>query len=335
MAATTLPLVTIVVCVYNAAATLRRCLDSLAQQTYDTYEVLIVDDGSTDTTPIVVREWAEQHPLMAIRITTKKENHGLGHSRNIGIREARGDFVGFVDGDDWVRPTFIEKLVCAQHKVNADIVQTDYYTIHENPSESNLVKVARHEQGLGASMCTKLFRTTLFAEHDIWCPEHINYEEVATTYRLGLVVNRIAYIEDCLYYYDKSNPYTITGQRDERYLQLIDALEVLLNYTRTHELFDKKYDELLTIMLTYGMVGRLWDFFRTGQRHAVFAYYHRMSTLLDTQFPGWRSSKELQSLCPNNKYRRVLTSRLWFSIYVHYSRLFAPLRSRTSQVSNL
>lgn len=97
---------TVVVPAYNVEKYLSRCLDSLLHQTQMAHKVIIINDGSIDATPSIAKRYADQYPDLFDFIS--QENHGLGAARNVGIRNAKTDYVTFLDSDDWVPPRFVE-----------------------------------------------------------------------------------------------------------------------------------------------------------------------------------------------------------------------------------
>ena len=112
-------LVSIIVPAYNAEAYLNRCIDSILSQTYRNIEIILVDDGSTDNTPVLCDEYSEQHKDI-IKVI-HKENGGVSSARNIGIDTASGDYYAFVDSDDWIADDFIETLYSLIKRNNCEI----------------------------------------------------------------------------------------------------------------------------------------------------------------------------------------------------------------------
>ncbi len=119
MNAVTEPLVSIIVPIYNVEKYLDQCVASLTQQTHHNIEILLIDDGSPDNAPAICDAW--QHKDERVHVL-HKTNSGVSASRNAGLHAAKGEYVCFVDGDDWVEPDFVEYMLELQAKRNADIV---------------------------------------------------------------------------------------------------------------------------------------------------------------------------------------------------------------------
>lgn len=117
-------LISVVVPVYNAKASLRRCLDSLAQQTHTDFEVLLIDDGSTDESPEICREYSERDSRFRL---ISQQNAGPAAARNTGMELAKGAYVTFVDSDDYVEPDLMEAVLHRAEESRADITVFGYY----------------------------------------------------------------------------------------------------------------------------------------------------------------------------------------------------------------
>lgn len=118
------PLISVIVPIYNVATYLPRCVDSVCNQTYQNLEIILVDDGSTDSCPQICDEYAKKDPRIKV---IHQKNKGLPGARNSGIDFMQGEFFNFVDADDWIREDCIELLYQEQHKTNADLVTGSFY----------------------------------------------------------------------------------------------------------------------------------------------------------------------------------------------------------------
>lgn len=127
-------LVSVIVAAYNIEQYLPRCLDSLLAQTYRPLEIIVVDDGSADSTPSICDKYAAENENVKV---VHRENGGLSAARNTGLESASGDFVGFVDGDDWVEPRMYEEMLMACLKADAQIATCSYKQIGEGICEVN------------------------------------------------------------------------------------------------------------------------------------------------------------------------------------------------------
>ena len=125
-------LLSIIVTVYNLEKYINECIDSILNQTYDNFEIVIIDDGSTDNSPQICDDYARSNPQVKV---IHQKNAGLVSARNRGIREASGEFIGFVDGDDWIEPNMYSEMMQVLLESNADFIDTGYIEEYETKSE--------------------------------------------------------------------------------------------------------------------------------------------------------------------------------------------------------
>lgn len=165
-------MVSAVIPAYNIADQLERCVNSILRQTYRDFEILIVDDGSTDGTSALCDQLCREHSCVKV---FHKENGGVSTARNLGIEHLRGDFTVFIDGDDWIEPTLFEDAVASLDENDADIFMYEYIvdtdgvpTVHSvdgDPyglidTEQALIHTLKPDNRL---LWSKLFRTKLIA----------------------------------------------------------------------------------------------------------------------------------------------------------------------------
>ena len=165
-------LLTIIIPAWNAEKTLDECLNSLFAQTVSDFEVRIVNDGSTDGTEGLLRLWQARFPEKLSFETV--ENGGQGRARNLALEKARGQFIGFVDSDDWIEPDMYEKLLAVSQKENADLTLCEV-TAHFPDGSTDQERIYRPDRPMASAgfANNKLFRRELldgirFAEEKLW-----------------------------------------------------------------------------------------------------------------------------------------------------------------------
>ena len=125
-------LISIIIPVFNVEKYLRKCVDSVIAQTYKNLEIILVDDGSTDNCPIICDDYATKDKRVKV---VHKSNGGLSDARNVGLEIACGDFIGFVDSDDYIEPTMYEELLLKSLSENADITMCEARLVYEDGKE--------------------------------------------------------------------------------------------------------------------------------------------------------------------------------------------------------
>lgn len=229
-------LVTIVIPVYNVERYIGKCIESLQQQTYSNIEIILVNDGTKDNSLNIAQEFANADKRIKI---ISQENQGLSAARNTGIKNATGEYICFVDSDDFVDKDYINLLLESCIKSNADISVCDFYYIDENNHVWNRIKkeerifsnIEALKDIFSGSQITevmtwnKLYKLSLFRDNNIWFPTGKLHEDNFTTYKLYYYANHVALITDKLYYYlQRSN--SIMGKKfNTKRLDIIQAVE--------------------------------------------------------------------------------------------------------------
>ena len=223
-------LVSVIVPAYNAEKTLKRCLDSVFAQDFDRYQVILVNDGSTDGTLNVVREFEKKHHFVLI----DQENSGAASARLRGFISSHGDFLTFVDADDYIAPDMISKMYRGAIENKADVVICGFESVN-GKANLNRRYTSRSEAGIQAtekimkgiingSLWNKLFARDLFSEEDFQRTIGIKYGQdqllIAPTVAKA---QKVAYLEEALYFY-VSNPNSVTNRPTVN--SLVDLLKV-------------------------------------------------------------------------------------------------------------
>ena len=214
----------VIVPVYKAEKTLRKCVDSLLAQTLGDLEVILINDGSPDGCQAILDDYAARFPE-TVRTKTV-ENGGQGRARNFGIDMARGDWLGFVDSDDWVLPEMYEKLIAAAEKEGADVAVCDTLECYEDGG-TRLLRAWREGSALAAagSSCDKVFRRSLIG--DLRFPEGLWYEDFAFSALALSRTERLARVPETLYCYRIGHPSTMHNDNARKNLDLLAVLDLL------------------------------------------------------------------------------------------------------------
>ena len=224
-------MISVIVPIYNTEKYLPKCLDSLASQTYPDVEFILIDDGSTDNSGAIADQYID--PRFRIFHTG---NHGLSAARNFGIEKARGEWLMFVDGDDWVEATFCEIPYQSVIQYAADIVIFRSYCVKngkaagEKASASiEIIDIEQAAKSGGIVVWNKIYKRNLFDE--IRFPEGRVCEDIATTHKVLMKAKRIVMIPDCLYYHvfrkDSISNRRSVKNKSDAFISLLERAEDL------------------------------------------------------------------------------------------------------------
>ena len=155
--------ISVIVAVYNTEKYLDRCIESLLNQTYKNIELVIVEDCSTDSSRKLLKKYKGNKN---IKVFYNRENRGLSYSRNYGLKKSTGDFIGYIDSDDYVEPDYYEKLMSSIKDNKSDIAICDIKLVDEQTNKIQRCKCYANDfdvysvvnNGFAASACNKLFK---------------------------------------------------------------------------------------------------------------------------------------------------------------------------------
>lgn len=232
--------VSICVPVYGVEKYIERCAISLFKQTYDNIEYIFVDDCSVDNSVTILEQTILQFPNRrdSIKIIRHNLNKGLAGARNTAVNESSGDFILWVDSDDSINTSLVEKLIYAQNKNDADIICyninaqfADHNIVYSNINYKNGYDLAyKMLQGIAPhQLCGHLIRKSLYTDNNIYAVEGINHgEDLHVMPRLAFVANTVGTLHEALYYYDMSSVNSHSNNFTyNSYLQLSRAYDVL------------------------------------------------------------------------------------------------------------
>ena len=304
--------VSVVIPIYKVEPYLRQCLDSVVGQTYQNLEIICVDDGSPDRCGEICEEYAEKDDRIRV---IHRENGGLSAARNTGIDAATGEYICFIDSDDFVRETFVEYLYGLIKKYDAEIAVCPLFKLvseqtstmqggaeQSMTSAEALSYIFLNPQYVGVFAWNKMYHRGLFTS--IRYPEGKYYEDSGTTYRLFLASNRIAIGKEPQYYYRIARAGQITSSGGEKKLDKIEFLYQM------KECFISQCPEVL----------------EAYERYMLLSLVDIYLSMIDEK-PSREIKKILRTnLLSENKYIRERGLRLSFYCRLKtYSALYFPL----------
>lgn len=255
--------ISVIIPCYNVKDMVSECLDSIVAQTIglEHLEIILIDDASADETVSVLKKYEEKYPDNIMLVLCEK-NGRQGTARNIGLSYATGDFISFVDSDDWIHPDMYKVLVDIMNKNECDVVQFRYMETKDKPEEMsraidnidykivdyscNRKEKLLNSQILNESCTTKLYRKSLIDCANVRYAEGVAYEEPMFTYPMKFYVNKVAVTETKLYYYRYNEKGTKLSYMNNP-STMVQHLQVQLNVYLTmlqSDFFNEYKDEI-------------------------------------------------------------------------------------------
>lgn len=291
--------VSIIVPVYGVEAWLERCLDSLVNQTLKDIEIIVVNDGSPDNSQEIIDRYTAKYPDKVFGYI--KENGGLSDARNYGMQYATGEFLAFVDSDDYVDTTMYEKLYNKAMEEDSEIVVCAYYKVNDAKKNMKSAQIgnnkfynasAKENKNLieinAPYAWNKLVKKDLFDRTGLTFPKGLIFEDICTMYPLIASASKVSKVDEELYYYIVEREDSITATFNPKRIQMIDSLTLLCKRFKELGLFDEFRDQLVCLVLRHIYL-RFKEFNRYKNRPYQLKLVNRSFSLLNKYFPNWRT----------------------------------------------
>ena len=245
-------LVSIIVPVYNTEQYLKRCVDSILAQSYKNIEIILVDDGSTDGSGEICDFYAEQDERIQV---VHKTNEGVAQARNTALKLSKGNYIGFVDSDDYIQKNMFGKLLTKMISAKADIAICGYTEFGNNSASHTYCEAVYPENKamqlllknrIESFTWNKLYRAEILKKLEF--PPGYRYEDVLIMHKVFQNAKRIITIPDCLYFYNIRED-SITGStRFNKSREFIDSLDKRTNYLKgSAYYFEAVYGEYISL----------------------------------------------------------------------------------------
>ncbi|WP_296893689.1 glycosyltransferase [uncultured Methanobrevibacter sp.] len=252
--------ISVIIPVYNVENYLRECLDSITSQTVKDIEIICIDDGSTDNSPEILKEYQKKDSR--IKIITK-ENGGQATARNLGIKEAQGEYIAFIDSDDFIESEMLEKLYTKAKDDNLDIAMCKIATYNNQTGEikDNVwyymlgifrdfeKEIFNHKDtkeftcNIAVTPYNKIYKTSLIKDNNILFPEGLIFEDEKFFYDTYLRAKRVSVIPEFLYYYRVNRKgSTVDIEKENDYTDIIEiSKQIRQTFKETNNYEDYKY----------------------------------------------------------------------------------------------
>ena len=224
--------VSVIVPVYNASTYLEQCLDSLVRQTLSDIEVIIINDGSTDTSRDIVMRYIKQYPHIYY---VERDNKGISYTRNQGMKLARGKYIMFLDSDDYLHEQACEKMYQAIEATSSDVVVCDYEEFSNSTKKEWKIPtfnptILKEEPRLlfdvNSSPWNKIYRRHFLMENEILFPEGLKYEDAYFVLKVLCLASKISKLDESLLYY-RVHPGSETTSMNAKVFDIFKILEMI------------------------------------------------------------------------------------------------------------
>lgn len=295
--------VSIIVPVYNAEEYLEKCLDSLVNQSLKDIEIILVNDGSKDNSENIINKYLDKYKNIKY---FKNKNEGAAKSRNFGIKNATGDYVLFVDSDDWVDSEITLKLYNKAVQNNSDIVVCGAYKVVDNQNV-NLQTFKKYDSDIFKNYilncsgpCWQLIKRDLIIDNNLYFLENHFYEDIAVVPAYCLFAKKIVYLDENLYYYLIRSGSTMNQKLYNKSLEdIFDSMNNLKQIFIKNNLYRKYYSELEYIFIKHLLHAATLRFLKFNKYNNI----DKIVKIIKKEFPNW--NKNIYFKKENLKYKIV------------------------------
>lgn len=295
----------VIVPVYNMAAEgkLEFCMDSLVNQTIDDYEIIAVDDASTDGSLDILRRYEAKHPEK-VRVITYPVNKRQGGAKNEGLEAATGEWIGFIDSDDWVTPDYYEKLLRKAEETGADMVGCDYSLVSEHTFEPGRVVAGntmdqtgvldeeRHKKLIlrPGSMVIKIYRHNVIRDNALCFPEGIFYEDNCAGSLWSVYFTHFERVEEPLYFYYQHAASTVHHITESRCRDRMQAEEIFYEECEKRGFTAKYGSEIEYRFVELYYVITLLSYMQ-GVRHPKLSFVRELKKGVAERYPAFQENE--------------------------------------------
>ncbi len=312
--------ISVIIPCYNVENRIKKCLDSLINQTYENIELICINDGSTDKTLSILKEYQKKNKEKIKLIS--RENRGISATRNEGLDIASGKYIGFVDSDDYVETDMYKKLYQKLISENADIVFCDYYEIGKKSKRG--MRVGRENFSGNLKNNPELFNTIWYAPwnklykrelfDDIRFPLDTKYEDLNAILKVFDKAHKIVKLDEPLYNYvlnEMGETFTI----NEKVFDIFKIFEDLTLYFSKYKNDKKIYNEYEKLVCN-----TLFDYVKAlilsnkFNYDFIYKFYKTAHCMLNDNFKGWK----FKYVCNSNSFSQFKTRLLQINDYLYF-----------------
>ena len=309
----------VVVPVYNVEKYIDRCLNSLVSQDLDNYEIIIVNDGSKDNSQEIIDKYLNKYP--SIIKAYIKENGGLSDARNYGILKASGEYITFLDSDDYLELNTYKKMLDIAYKGNYDLVVANLEYVWEDHSKESFVKKGLNKicdndiKNLFLSPLfswNKLYKKALFDKLECKYPKGLWYEDIPVTLKFISSINSIAYYDHVGYYYLQRNSSILGSSYNDKMYDIFTIFENVIKDFKERNKYEIFYDELEYLFIEHFLVYGAFRFLRTEHYKDLMK---KTFKFVKDYFPNYKHNKYIKTLSNKNmiflRTNNIITMNFW------------------------
>ena len=307
--------VSVIIPVYNVENYIEKCLESVINQTIDEIEIIVVNDGSTDLSKERINKYLNKYKDKIKYL--EKENGGLSSARNYGMKFATGEYIAFLDGDDYIELDAYQKMYEKAKEENADMVECDFLweypkKVKRDVGEIYLSKKEMIEKARVVAW-NKLIKREIIEKENLEFPEGLRYEDVEFFYKLVPYLNKVSFVKKCFVHYVQRKT-SIANTQNVRTKEIFTVLDNVINYYKEKNIYEEYKIELEYIYTRYLLCSSLKRMCKIKNKSERKKALNETWENLNNKFPNWKKNNILKKFNLKNLYIKS-NNKLTYKIY--------------------
>ena len=296
----------IIVPVYGVEKYIDKCLNSLVKQSLKEIEVIVVNDGTKDNSQKIVDKYVKKYPDKIKSYI--KENGGQGSARNYGLKKATGEYIGYVDSDDFVEKDMYKKLYNKAKENNYDIVVCGNYNVSEDYQNKNIdAFINNYNTDLEniffgkMAVWNKIYKRDILIKNKLEFKEKVWYEDLAFTLKAIMNSNTFAFIDEPLYDYLIREGSTMNNSNVQRNLEILDAFNDILSYIQ-HNKKEEYFSKIEFLAIDHIYISAIVRVLKADADDKVKREtIKKLIDYMNKKFPNYKNNKYINTLSKNRK----------------------------------
>ena len=314
--------VSIIMPVFNAEKYIQKSIESLLKQTLQDIEIIIVNDGSTDNSKEIIKKYEEKYKDKIKYL--EKENGGAADARNHAISNATGEYIAFLDSDDYAEPEMYEKMYNKAKEENSSMVECDFYWEypHKKRLDTGIIYANKKDMLLYARVIpwNKLIKKSLIDANKISFPKGLRYEDVEFTYKLVPYCEKVSFIKEPLVHYVQRKS-SVSYEFNEKTRDIFTVLDNVIDYYKKNQIYEEYKTQLEYVYTRYLLCSSLMRMVKIKDKKIREKVLYETWKNLNEKFPNWKQNEILlKSKSKKDSYMRTV-NKFTYKIYCKIFRL--------------
>ncbi len=287
-----MPKVSVIVPFYNVEGYIEKCLETLVNQTLKDIEIILVNDGSKDRSVDIVKKFMKEYPDKIVYL--EKQNGGLADARNYAIPYAKGEYIAFLDSDDYVEKDMYQLMYELAQKESSDMVECNFIWEYPDKKREDIGEfyIGQFEmlEKVRVVAWNKLIKREILEKNKIEFPKGLQYEDVEFTYKLVPFINKVSFVKKlCVHYVQREG--SISNLQNERTKEIFEILENVINFYKEKEIYDKFKTQLEYLYVRYAFCSSLLRIVKIQDETVQENLLNLTWQNVNEKYPNWKQNE--------------------------------------------